>query len=106
MKLDELQVAVDRWVKDHGGYWDGFQLLARMVEELGEISSAYQRIEGLRPHKQEVDLPSELGDLLFTMAAFANVNKIDLAAAMEATFVKYNTRDSLAWKSRNHSGAE
>jgi NTP pyrophosphatase (non-canonical NTP hydrolase) len=105
MELGELQKAVDQWVNDHGGYWSGFQLLARMVEELGEISGAYQRIEGLRPHKQEVDLPCELGDLLFTLAAFANVNKVDLASAVDSAFSKYNKRDSAAWKSHHRRGA-
>jgi NTP pyrophosphatase (non-canonical NTP hydrolase) len=101
MDLRELQGKVDEWVRDHGGYWTDFELLARMTEELGEISSDLQRLRGLRPRRPECDLPSEIGDLLFTLAAFANVTNVDLESAIQATFTKYNQRDSDAWKSKH-----
>ena len=99
MDLPELQATVDRWVKEHGGYWDEFQILARMVEELGELSSDLQRFRGLRPRPAEVDLPSEIGDLLFTVVCFANIFQVDLTKAIEDTLRKYTDRDSAAWKS-------
>ena len=98
MNLDQLQQTVDAWITEHGGYWDKFQILARLAEELGEISSATQRIEGLRPRKTEVDLAGEVGDLLFTLAAFANVNGIRLDDALNKVMDKYQIRDSAAWK--------
>jgi len=98
MTLADLQQAVDRWITDHGGYWDKFQILARLSEELGEIASALQRLEGLRPRKTEVDLEGEVGDLLFTLAAFANLNGIQLDAALNKVLDKYQIRDSAAWK--------
>jgi NTP pyrophosphatase (non-canonical NTP hydrolase) len=98
VNLDETQAAVDTWIKTHGGgYWGKFEILARMTEELGEVASALQRSEGLRPRKTEVDLPDEVGDLLFTLAAFANVNGIRLDQAMESTMLKYTRRDAQAW---------
>ena len=36
MKLDELQLVVDRWIRENDDYWDQFQILARMIEELGK----------------------------------------------------------------------
>ncbi len=98
MRLNELQQTVDTWITEHGGYWEKFQILARLSEELGEISSALQRIEGLRPRKTEVDLAGEVGDLLFTLAAFANVNGIQLDEALNKVLDKYQIRDSAAWK--------
>lgn len=98
MTLDELQTAVDRWITEHGGYWDKFQILARLTEEVGEVSSALQRVEGLRPRKTEVDLGDEVGDLLFTLAVFANVNEIRLSDCLAQVMEKYRTRDSQAWK--------
>lgn len=98
LTLDQLQGAVDQWIKEHGGYWDKFQILARLSEELGEIASALQRLEGLRPRKTEVDLEGEVGDLLFTLAAFANVNGIQLDSALNKVLDKYQIRDSAAWK--------
>ena len=101
MTLDDLQIQVDTWIKEHGGYWDKFQIQARLSEELGEVASALQRQEGLRPHKTEVDLGMEVGDLLFTLAAFANANGISLSDAMHKVFDKYNIRDSHAWKQQS-----
>ena len=98
MTLTELQKAVDGWIAEHGGYWDKFQILARLTEELGEVASDLQRVEGLRPIKTDVDLAGELGDVLFTLAAFANVNNIDLDESLNKIFDKYQIRDSKAWK--------
>jgi NTP pyrophosphatase (non-canonical NTP hydrolase) len=98
MTLEELQATVDGWITEHGGYWDRFQIMARLAEELGEVASALQRTEGLRPHKTEVDLEGEIGDLLFTLAAFANVNNLSLSASIDKTMDKYQVRDSQAWK--------
>ena len=102
MNLDEMQKLVDGWITEHGGYWDKFQILARLTEELGEMASALQRIEGLRPRKTEVDLGSEVGDLLFTLAAFANVNDLKLSECLGQVMEKYQIRDSQAWKQRKN----
>lgn len=98
MRLDELQGAVDVWINEIGGYWDKFQILARMTEELGEVAAALQRQEGLRPRKVEVDLEGEVGDLLFTLAAFANATGLDLERAVTGAMQKYKNRDAQDWK--------
>ena len=100
MELEHVQQSVDVWIRQHGGYWDKFQILARLSEELGEVAAALQRIEGLRPRKGEVDLGSEVGDLLFTLAAFANVNGLKLDECLRQVFDKYNIRDSEDWKAQ------
>ncbi len=56
MTLDDLQKSVDGWIQEHGGYWEKFQIMARLTEETGGIASALQRQEGLRPRKESVDL--------------------------------------------------
>jgi NTP pyrophosphatase (non-canonical NTP hydrolase) len=96
-----MQGAVDAWIPDHGGYWDRFQILARLTEELGEVAGALQRTEGLRPRKTDVDLASEVGDVLFTLAAFANGNNLRLSECIEFVLDKYTARDSQAWKNDN-----
>ena len=100
MNLDGMQSVVDAWIKEHGGYWDKFEILARLTEELGEMASALQRVEGLRPRKANVDLGSEVGDLLFTLAAFANVNNLKLSDCFDQVMEKYQIRDSHAWKQK------
>ena len=98
MTLDNLQKDVDRWIKEHGGYWEKFQIMARLTEETGEIASALQRQEGLRPRKESIDLCGEVGDLLFTLTAFANVNELNLSECLDQVMKKYQVRDSRAWK--------
>ena len=96
--LPELQRAVDLWIKDHGGYWHPFQILARLTEELGEVAGALQRESGLRPRKSDAALSDELGDVLFTLTALANSRGLDLQASLEHALAKYTSRDSEDWK--------
>ena len=98
MQLSDLQTTVDQWIRRNDDYWDQFQILARLTEELGEIAAALQRREGLRPRKVEFDLEGEVGDLLFTLAAFANVTGIDLDRSIVKTIEKYDIRDAQAWQ--------
>ena len=100
MELSELQESVDAWIREHGGYWGKFEILARLTEELGEVASTLQRVEGLRPRKAEVNLADEVGDVLFTLAAFANANGISLEQAVGSVLEKYQIRDSAAWKAK------
>lgn len=100
MELQACQKAVDQWITAHGGYWDEFVTLARMSEELGEVSAALQRQRGYRPRKVEVDLEGEVGDLLFILASFANQQGISLAAAFDKSMTKITARDSQAWKDK------
>lgn len=93
LSLGKLQDDVDQWIIKHGGYWSDFQIMARLTEELGEVSSALQRKNGLRPRKEQVNLSDEVGDLLFTLAAFANINKLELAECVKQSIEKYNRRD-------------
>ena len=98
MTLRELQEKTDAWIKENGGYWSEFEILARMTEELGEIASDLQREKGLRPRKQETDVAGEVGDLLFTLAAFANRKDIDLEKVLQKVFTKYQVRDGKDWE--------
>jgi NTP pyrophosphatase (non-canonical NTP hydrolase) len=101
VKLGELQTTVDRWIRANDDYWDQFQILARLTEELGEVAAALQRKEGLRPRMVDVDLEGEVGDLLFTLAAFANVTGIDLDRSITKTIEKYDVRDAKDWQASN-----
>ncbi|MFP4075354.1 MAG: MazG nucleotide pyrophosphohydrolase domain-containing protein [Halochromatium sp.] len=102
MDLSQAQTRVDRWILDHGGYWDRFHILARLSEELGEVAGALQREQGLRPRHSPADLGEEVGDLLFTLIAFANVNGLELDACLGKVLKKYDIRDGEAWKAREN----
>jgi NTP pyrophosphatase (non-canonical NTP hydrolase) len=97
MHLDDMQDSVDEWMRNHGDNCDKFQLLARLSAELGQVASALQRQEGLRPAREDIKLDSEIGDLLFALAAFASANGIRLSQSITGTMEKLLTRDSDAW---------
>jgi NTP pyrophosphatase (non-canonical NTP hydrolase) len=98
--LPEVQRKVDAAIRSFGGYWGEFELLARLTEELGEVARDLQRQRGMRPRPQKSNLEEEVGDLLFTIAAFANVQKIDLQSAFEQVLAKYEARDLKDWMAR------
>lgn len=97
MHLDELQDSVDAWIRAHGDYRGKFEILARLTEELGDVACTLQHEAGYRSEKAEVKLSDEVGDLLFTLAVFANVNGLRLADCLNVAFEKYRTRDSQEW---------
>ena len=94
MRLSDLQNQIDDWIKEHGGYWSEFQILARLTEELGEVASELQREHGLRPKPQQTDVPGEVGDLLFTLIAFCNKKEINLESELKRVLQKYKIRDA------------
>ena len=96
--LAELQALVDQWIREHGGYWDEWANLARLFEEAGEVSAAFQRLRGWRPRPAEVDLAGELGDVLWVLMVIANQQGVSLAAAFESTLAKVTARDGEAWR--------
>jgi NTP pyrophosphatase (non-canonical NTP hydrolase) len=97
MHLDDMQDDVDAWMNKHSVVCDKFQLLARLSEELGQAAEALQRKEGLRPHREGVDLAGEIGDLLFMLAAFASANDLRLSQCISGSMEKLTTQDSDAW---------
>jgi NTP pyrophosphatase (non-canonical NTP hydrolase) len=96
--LDEMQAVVDGWIRAHGGYWDEWVNLARLLEEAGELAAAFQRARGWRPRPAEADLAGELGDLLWVLLVIASQQEVDLAAAFEQTLTKVTARDGEAWR--------
>lgn len=104
MTLELVQERVDEWIRGTGGgYWGRFEILAHLTDEL---SAALQRDQGLRPRKAEVDVASEIGDVLFTLAALANVADVRLDEAFEKVLAKYDARDGQAWRSGVSGGAQ
>jgi NTP pyrophosphatase (non-canonical NTP hydrolase) len=96
--LNQLQATVDQWaVRYWGGeYWPPLANLARLVEEVGELSRAINQQHGEKRIKSgEVpsDIELELGDLLFVVACIANSTGADLQRGFDATLEKYRRRD-------------
>jgi NTP pyrophosphatase (non-canonical NTP hydrolase) len=102
--IAEAQRAVDAWIGQfEEGYWPPLSNLARLVEEVGELSRELNHRYGHKPKKPdepEQDLGLELADVLFVPIALANEQKIDLDEAFGRVLDKYRIRDSGRWTRR------
>lgn len=105
MTFEEAQAAVDAWIgRFEEGYWPPLSNLARLIEEVGELSRALNHGHGHKPRKPdepEQDVALELGDILFVLIALANQQKIDLGEAFERVLEKYRVRDADRWTPRD-----
>ena len=101
MDLKEAQARVDAWIsRFEEGYWPPLVNLARLVEEVGELSRELNHRFGSktkRADEAEQDLALEIGDILFVLIALSNERGIDLEDALERVLEKYETRDSDRW---------
>ena len=101
LTLNQLQEKVDRYIGQYKeGYFPPFELLARLTEEIGELSREVQHVYGQKKKKQSESINSieeELGDLFFVIVCFANSQGIRLDEALLNVMNKYETRDKDRW---------
>lgn len=99
--LSELQKEVDLYINGFKeGYFPPMELLARMTEELGELSREVQNVYGMKKKKPEEALRSleeEAGDLFFVLICFANREGISLENALTNVLTKFKVRDKDRW---------
>src|SRR5690606_41370357 len=92
MDMREMQREVHQWISQFKeGYWRPLSMLARLIEEVGELARELNHRFGEKPKKPgeaETDLELELGDLLFILCAFANSQGIDLSVAFSRAMEK------------------
>jgi len=104
MTLSDLQQAIDQWVSQYEeGYWPPLANLARLTEEVGELSREINHRYGPKTKKSTEDTGSvadELGDILFTVATLANSMGIDLDEVAQNTLAKVTRRDGDRWKKK------
>ena len=103
------QKAVDDWIARNGGYWPPLSNLARLVEEVGELSRELNHRHGHKPKKNNEpgqDLSLELADVLFVLIALANEQGIDLDDALRRTLAKYAARDATRWSSSEYEAQD
>jgi NTP pyrophosphatase (non-canonical NTP hydrolase) len=90
-QIKSAQKKIDAFIQDHGGYWQPLSLLARMVEEVGELSRAMNIQFGDKKSKHDADgkeLNEELADVLFITLAIANSLNIDLDTELDEKIKK------------------
>jgi NTP pyrophosphatase (non-canonical NTP hydrolase) len=81
MEIKTAQENVEKLILLYGDYWEPLSMLARLVEEVGELSRAMNIKYGGKKSKSKSDgreIEEELSDVLFTVLAIANSQKINI----------------------------
>ena len=98
MSLKTYQKKVDRWVKKYmeTGYFPPLAIIARLAEEMGELSREINHQFGPKKKKDSEDtreLGEEIGDIIFTLCCLSNSLNIDLEEAFKIVMDKCYGRD-------------
>lgn len=106
--LDDMQHEVEHLIKEEwqSSYWAPLSSLARLTEEVGELAREINHSYGEKPKKSSEgrgNIVSEIGDILFIVAALANSIEVDLDSAFEGVMAKYRGRDGQRWSQGSHS---
>lgn len=101
LTFDDAQMRVDKWVSQfEEGYFPPLVQVARLVEELGELSRAISHKTGVKKPKigeQCHEIEEEMGDLLFVLTCLANSQHISMERIFRDTLHKIETRDATRW---------
>lgn len=99
--IQELQDEVDEYIGQFKeGYFPPFEMIARMIEELGELTREVHHVYGMKKKKEsenDQSMEEELGDLLFVLICFANSQNINIQQAHDRVMNKFKTRDKNRW---------
>lgn len=103
----QLQQEVDAYITGFKeGYFPPMELMARLTEELGELSREVQDRYGMKKKKSTEavrTLEEETGDLLFVLICFANSQNINLTEALDTVLDKFKTRDADRWTKKEEN---
>ena len=87
MKIENAQLQVDTWIKNHGvRYFNELTNMAQLTEEVGEVARIIARRYGEQSEKdsdKNKDLGEELADVLFVVLCLANQTGINLQEAFD-----------------------
>lgn len=97
MDLQNAQLAVEKWIKEHGvRYFNELTNMAQLTEEVGEVARIIARRYGEQSEKEsdkDKDLGEELADVVFVVLCLANQTGIDLQKSFDAKMEKKTKRD-------------
>lgn len=97
MTLKQVQYDVHKWITQFKiEYFKPMEIIAQMIEELGELSREINNRYGPRTKKSPedtADIQKELCDILFAVICMANSHNIDLDEAWKEKMDKQYGRD-------------
>jgi NTP pyrophosphatase (non-canonical NTP hydrolase) len=96
--MKDIQKQVDNWVKQYKiGYFKPLEILARLVEEVGELARELNHRFGPKKKKtteENKEIGDEMADIIFTLVCLANSLGIDLDKSFKEMMKKYQKRDN------------
>lgn len=97
MNLQNSQIDVDNWIKEHGvRYFNELTNMAQLTEEVGEVARIIARRYGEQSEKESdknKDLGEELADVVFVVLCLANQTGINLQEAFDKKMELKSNRD-------------
>lgn len=104
MSLEVYQKQIDDMLQAYEKpYWYPLSRLARLIEEVGEVSRILNNQYGDKPKKKteaHEDLGDELADVLYTVICLANSQGIELDDPLQKAIAKLETRDKGRFKKK------
>lgn len=97
MNIQNAQIQVDSWIKEHGvRYFNELTNMAQLTEEVGEVARIIARRYGEQSEKESdknKDLGEELADVVFVVLCLANQTGVNLQEAFDRKMEKKTKRD-------------
>ena len=101
MSLTDAQRRVDAWISQfEEGYFHPLTNMARLAEEVGELSREVNHRYGQKTKKRgeaDGDMGMEMADIIFVLICMANREGIDLQQAFDRMMDKVERRDAERW---------
>lgn len=97
MSIQQLQVQVDKWIKQYGvRYFNELTNMAILTEEVGEVARIMARKYGEQSFKESnnSDLGEELADVLFVLLCIANQTDVNLQESFDNKLKIKTMRDA------------
>lgn len=98
MSFKSYQKEVDDWTKQFKiQYWGPHEILARLMEETGELAREINDRWGPKVKKsgeETKEIADEIGDIFFTLFCLANSKGIDIDSAFKRVMDKCYGRDN------------
>lgn len=107
--IADLQQTIDGWIGQfEEGYWPPLANLARLTEEVGELSREINHAYGPKKKRgdQQDRVAAELSDVVIAAATLANSLGIDLTVSLNATLAALTKRDADRWVRKAESPSD
>lgn len=102
--MKEIQKRVNVWVSKYStGYWKPLEILARLIEEVGELAREVNHRFGPKKKKsteEAKEMGDEIADIIFTLVCLANSQNIKLDRHFDKMMKKLETRDKNRWEKK------